>query len=343
MKYRMLLALFAAALLAGCSQRSDQQLLTELNKLTDPPDEKQGKFDEAAKRKRAENAQSLLREFEERHPNSPQLNEARAKALEVLRLPKEPAEGAADVARKLRDEAPKGSDLAAQGDLFLALQEWKEMFRGAPDIKDAWNQNAEGIRTRLETLLTTYPKNTHVANVAAELFRLADAADDLKTRRLILELIPKNLPSHPLARIAEREQAVGREFTFAFTPVGSDKQLSVKDLRGKVVVLDFWATWCGPCVAEMPRLKALYERYREKGLEVIGVSLDDEEGKLTRFVKARDIRWPQAFGPDARTLRDQWGVESIPTVFVLDREGRLHSLNARGKLEKMVPELLGEK
>ncbi len=345
MKFRVLLALCAAAaLVTGCNQRSDQQLLTELNKLTDPPNSKTEKSDEAARKKRAEQARELLKEFESNYPQSPLLNEARAQALKAMTLTREPADGAAEVARNLRDRAPKGSDFAAQGDLFLALRELQDMFKGLRDeehIKNTYYQNASTIRARVEGLLTTYPKYRPAANLAAQVVQLADAADDAKTRRLILDLVAKNQPTHALARVAEREQFIGKEFTFAFTPVGADRKLSIQNLRGKVVVLDFWATWCAPCRAEMPKLKALYEKYQAKGLEIIGVSLDRDEDELTKYVKAQALRWPQAVGPDARGLAEQWGVEGIPAVFVLDRQGRLHTLNGRGKLEKLVPELLG--
>jgi thiol-disulfide isomerase/thioredoxin len=344
MKCRALLALFAAAaLLAGCGQRSDQQLLAELHKLSDTITEKS---DAATREQRAEQAEGLIKEFESRHAGSPLLNEARGEALKVMAQSRTPAATAAETARKLRDEAPKGSTLAAQGDLFLFGQEWAALKKGAGDgtpDSDVWQRHAKDLRGRLERLLKTYPKNRDVADLAAQALAVAELADDLPTRRLILELVSQQQPGHPLARVAERDQAIGKEFHFEFTPVGSDKRLSVKDLRGKVVVVDFWATWCAPCVAEMPRLRALYEQYQGKGLEIIGVSLDHEQGKLTSFVKARDIRWPQAFGAAAEGLKEEWGVKGIPTVFLLDRQGCLHSLNARGKLEKLVPELLAEK
>lgn len=119
------------------------------------------------------------------------------------------------------------------------------------------------------------------------------------------------------------------------------------DLRGKVVVLDFWATWCGPCVAEMPKMKALYQEYRGQGVEFIGVSLDqprDKGGldKLKAFVEKNEIAWPQYYQGDGweSEFSSSWEINSIPAVFVIDREGNLHSVDARGKLETMIPELL---
>jgi thiol-disulfide isomerase/thioredoxin len=119
----------------------------------------------------------------------------------------------------------------------------------------------------------------------------------------------------------------------------------MKDLRGKVVVIDFWATWCGPCVAEMPKMKDLYAKYRDKGVEFIGVSLDQADGgleKLKDFVAKNEITWPQYYQGKGweSDFSSSWGVNSIPCVFVVDQEGKLYSLNGRGKLEEMIPELL---
>ena len=87
----------------------------------------------------------------------------------------------------------------------------------------------------------------------------------------------------------------------------------------------------------------LYEKYHAKGLEIIGISRDRDVADLTAYVKAKGIPWWQVHGPATDLLTDEWGIEGLPTVFLIDRQGRLHSMNARGKLEKWVPELLGLK
>jgi len=358
MKTRTFLALcglaalaLAWAPLAGAQQRTDKELLAELRRLAEPPDLDKEKIDtpdafKAILKKRGDAARDLLKDFEARHAKSPLLQEARAETLKVLTVGNEPQAGAAELARKIVADAPKGSDFAAQADLFLAMQDFEKMFKDAKkaeDLKDLWHKNAEGIRKRVETYLTAYPKFRLGADVAGQLARLAEQVDDPKTHRLIVDTVARNLPDHPLAKVAKREQAVGKEFAFEYLPVGGQKRTSLKELRGKVVVLDFWATWCGPCKAEIPAMKKLYEEYGKKGLEIIGVSLDEKEAALTGYVKDKGVPWPQVVGKDAQALADEWGVEAIPAVFVIDRQGRLRSLNARGKLEKLVPELLGEK
>jgi len=135
----------------------------------------------------------------------------------------------------------------------------------------------------------------------------------------------------------------GEEFVYSFKPVGSDKEVTIKGLKGKVVVIDFWATWCPPCRAEMPHMKELYAKYKDKGLEIIGVSLDRAEAPLTAYVKEHSIGWLQAFGPDAQKLAKECGIRAIPTIYIIDKGGKLHSKLARGNLDKLIPELLDKK
>src|SRR5262249_55787459 len=102
--------------------------------------------------------------------------------------------------------------------------------------------------------------------------------------------------------------------------------------RGKYVLLDFWATWCGPCVAELPRLQAAYRAYHDAGLEIIGISLDESKDAVIEFVKARQIPWPQVHGPGASgDLIQALGVSSIPATYLIDPEGTIIRLDLRGK------------
>jgi len=164
----------------------------------------------------------------------------------------------------------------------------------------------------------------------------------------------KDFPQSPYVgqvKSARKMRAlVGKPFELEFTDAIKDTTVSIKGLKGKVVVVDFWATWCGPCVQEMPKMKKLYAEFKDKGVEFIGVSLDQPKDKggldaLKAFVKENDIQWPQYYQGNywQSEFSSGLGINSIPCVFVVDQDGNVYSVEGRGKLETMIPELLKKK
>ena len=115
---------------------------------------------------------------------------------------------------------------------------------------------------------------------------------------------------------------------------GADFDLSA--LAGKVVLVQFWSTRCPPCVAEIPNIRTNYDRYHDRGFDVVGISLDDDTAALERFVADRGIPWPivvdsQSPGPDGRTLADRYGVLQIPRCILVDRDGTVIETSAQGE------------
>jgi peroxiredoxin len=117
------------------------------------------------------------------------------------------------------------------------------------------------------------------------------------------------------------------------------KSLSIANYKGKVVLLDFWATWCGPCVHELPNVIKTYDAYHKQGFEIIGISLDKDQEKLASFTKEKNMTWVQYFDGLVwqNKLTVKYGVNSIPATFLLDGQGTIIGKDLRGKdLDKAI-------
>jgi thiol-disulfide isomerase/thioredoxin len=134
---------------------------------------------------------------------------------------------------------------------------------------------------------------------------------------------------------------VGDVIDMSFRSVNAG-EVDLAEMKDKVVLLDFWATWCGPCVAELPNVKKAYEKYHEKGFEILGISLDSDKGSLEKFIEKNDMPWPQYFDGKGwqSDLGQEYGINSIPAVYLV-RNNEVVATGVRGgALEAKLKELL---
>jgi len=191
------------------------------------------------------------------------------------------------------------------------------------------------------------------ATLYSEVFQDAAKADVL-----IKQLKSEFQGTHLVAALEQQEAgeaaakkiqaslAVGTTFP-AFNENDLDgKPLSLANDKGKVLLIDFWATWCPPCRAEIPNVVATYKKYHSQGFEVIGVSLDEDRQKLVNFTRENGMTWPQFFDGQgwSNKLAVKYGIEAIPATYLLDGNGVIIGTGLRGdELEEAVAKALAKK
>lgn len=140
---------------------------------------------------------------------------------------------------------------------------------------------------------------------------------------------PNPSPAEPtpaeIVKRAKRLRVGGDPIDFTASAYKTGVEISLSGLKGRVVLLDFWSTRCAPCIAEMPELKALYADFHDRGLEIIGISLDEDLGVLDDYLEKENLHWPQiADGKvwDSR-LAKYYGVRRLPRTFLIGRNGKI--------------------
>ena len=208
--------------------------------------------------------------------------------------------------------------------------------KGSPAHLDALEQGLRELRLQHPIEPAIY----------VELLALADERPGESGLKLAREILEWQSPE----RVKEKARGVvrKRELLGAIYPIrlaGIDgRMLETQRLRGKVVLIDFWATWCAPCREGLPKLKALLASRQSKGLEILGVNFDESPKSLRRFLARESVDWPQhcAVGGMDGAVAREFGLTRLPTLWLIDREGRLRDLDARVDLEGKIDRLLSE-
>ncbi|WP_425615908.1 TlpA family protein disulfide reductase [Anatilimnocola sp. NA78] len=155
------------------------------------------------------------------------------------------------------------------------------------------------------------------------------AIADLAEKKLKVVRIRKELASKPLE--------------LSFTAVDG-REVDFAKLRGKVVLIDFWATWCGPCMAEVPNVVQTYKKLNDKGFEIVGISLDSDKEKLIQVAKENEMSWPHQFDGKGweNELAQKYGVQSIPEMWLVNKKGIMKVFNRSNDLAGEIEKLLAE-
>lgn len=161
------------------------------------------------------------------------------------------------------------------------------------------------------------------------------------------EILAETFPDSPEVR--QRVEAELNRLGLVGKPIAGveaqdldGKTFRLSSLRGKYVLVDFWATWCGPCLVELPRIQEAYRKHRDAGFEVVSVSLDETRSAVVDFVKVRQLPWVQLHnGTAGADLVEAFGVTSIPASYLIDPDGTIVRLDLRGaKLDAALAELI---
>jgi len=194
--------------------------------------------------------------------------------------------------------------------------------------------------------LKQFPTNSTLYTM---LVSVADRSEGERKRQLATKVL--NAPGAPpatktLARHilnGTRPYQVGKPLDIRFTALDG-REVDLAKLTGKVVLVEFWSTDCGPCVGQMPALKAAYEKLHPHGFEVVAISLDDKETPLRRFIKEKGLPWAQHFDGKGweNKFAVQYGIFSIPTTWLVDKLGKLRVTEASGDVEGQIEFLLDE-
>lgn len=191
-----------------------------------------------------------------------------------------------------------------------------------------------------------------IGGVVQPLLGAQMAKGDADAAKKFIEQVKTDLAAHPMSANVNQfleqlagqlnQPQVGNKMDIAFTSTAGD-EIDLSKMEGKVVLVDFWATWCGPCVAEMPNVIAAYQKYQDKGFEVVGISLDQDKEAMERFTADKGMTWPQYFDGEGwgNKIAQKFGISGIPATFLIGKDGKIVATDLRGgALEAQLDELL---
>jgi thiol-disulfide isomerase/thioredoxin len=210
--------------------------------------------------------------------------------------------------------------------------------------------NQKAWMSDLQAFLDKFPDSDEAPDVLLQLASANEYNGEEKTAReqyaKVVEKFPASEASKKAGGAVRRLDLVGKSFALKGPGLKNETNDSAQ-FAGKTLLVVFWATWAGPFKSELPELAKVYQKYHDKGLEVIGINLDNERGEVDAFLKEHPVTWPQVFeggGMESR-LAIEYGIISVPTMFLVDADGKVVSRSLRNSadLDHQLEKLLAPK
>ncbi|MEX1045000.1 MAG: TlpA disulfide reductase family protein [Chthoniobacterales bacterium] len=280
-----------------------------------------------------------FRQFLQDYPQGPNRWEARMAVMQIgnsLAMLEEREPDLAEQSKELREIADdKQAPLNIRADAGLVLLQIASV-----DFDRARTEaSARALSAAIAKFLETHPDDPRRPALKLTEAQALESFDTETARALYEEVAKDEDPDIVQAAKSGLELMEMRvaPLELSFTAVDGSK-VDLADLRGKVVLIDFWATWCPPCVEEAPQLVEVYEKFKDRGFEIVGISLDNAKPALETFTKENKMPWPQFFDGKGweNELAVRFKIQSVPTMWLLGRDGKLIDPSPRSRLEQAV-------